>query len=235
MKGRRIVWIAAAAVGLAVLALGLGCAPPKDKTINRDTAWLPNKLAVLPYQRVLPDKTAGGGTAVCPLTGSAYTCGQIVPMAESSLNEDLNRQLSEFSKVPFVPYPQSGLVFSQVSGRSLTDTLREEIVATGKELGAEAVLVGFVYRFRQRVGDSYGVQTPASVAFDLSVVRVRDGAVIWKNSFDETQKSLSADLLNLGQYMKHGLRWFTAEELARIGMAQLMESFPWRKAPAKPE
>ena len=41
----------------------------------------------------------------------------------------------------------------------------------------------------------------------------RDGSVLWKNSFDETQQSLSQDLLNLGQYMKHGLRWYTAEEL----------------------
>ncbi len=232
MKARNIVWSAAAAVLLAILALGLGCAPPPDKTVNRDTLWVPKKLAVLPYQKVLPDKETGP-TVSCPITGSAYTCGQIVPNAENSLNEALNKQLGAVSKVPFVPYPQTGLVYSNVSGISLTDTIRQEIVATGKQLGADAVLVGFVYRFRQRVGDAYGVEKPASAAFDLSVVRVRDGKVIWKNSFDQTQQSLSSDLLNLGQYMKHGLRWYTVEQLGNIGMAQIMESFPWRKAPAK--
>ena len=234
MRARSITWIAAAALGLAFMALGLGCAPPPDNTINRDTLWVPKKLAVLPYQRVKPEKK-GIATVSCPLTGSVFTCGDIVTAAENSLNEALNQQLTANCKVPFVPYPQAGLVFANVSGRSLTDTLRQEIKATGEALNADAVLVGFVYRYRQRVGDAYGAEKPASVAFDLSVVRVRDGSVIWKNSFDETQQSLSSDLLNLGQYMKHGLRWYTAEQLGRIGMAKLMETFPWRKAPAAPK
>ncbi|MCF8034502.1 MAG: hypothetical protein K9K66_13240 [Desulfarculaceae bacterium] len=234
MKARSIVSLLAAMAMLAVLALGLGCAPPPDKTLNRDLAWTPNKIAVLPYHKVLPDKETGP-TVSCPLTGSMFTCGQIVLTAENTLNEQLNEQLKKVSKVPFVPYPQAGLVYSLVAGRSLTDTARQEIVATGKELKVDLVLVGFVYRYRQRVGDAYGAEKPASVAFDLSAVRVRDGSVIWKNSFDQTQKSLSSDLLNLGQYMKHGLRWLTAEQLSGIGMAQIMEGFPWRKAPAKSE
>ena len=235
MRGRNFVGIAAAAVLLAALALGLGCsATNQSRVLNRETAWVPKKLAVLPYQKVPHDPTTGNAVS-CPLTGSAFTSGQIIPGAESTLNQALNAQLGKVSKVPFVPYTQAGLVLSRVSGRDLEDTLRQEIAATGKALGADAVLVGFVYRFRQRVGDAYGVDTPASVAFDLLVVRARDGSVIWKNSFDETQKSLSQDLLNLGQYMKHGLRWYTAEELGQIGMSRLMKSFPWRKATAKAE
>ncbi|MCB2227535.1 MAG: hypothetical protein KQH53_12735 [Desulfarculaceae bacterium] len=232
MKARSMVSLLAAGALLAVVALGLGCAPPRDTTINRDLTWVPKKMAVLPYQKVLPNKETGPSVS-CPLTGSVFTCGQIVVTAENTLNEQLNEQLKQFSKVPFIPYPQAGLTYSVVAGRSLTDTVREEIVATGKELGVDVVLTGFVYRYRQRDGDAYGVNNPASVAFDLSVVRVRDGSVIWKNSFDQTQKSLASDLFNLGQYMKHGLRWLTAEQLSNIGMTQIMETFPWRKAPPK--
>ena len=62
------------------------------------------------------------------------------------------RPCRKVSKVPFVPYSQTGLVFSQIAGRQFKDNLRQDVVATGKKLGADAVLVGFIFRFRQRQG-----------------------------------------------------------------------------------
>ncbi|MCB2192889.1 MAG: hypothetical protein KQI62_15065 [Deltaproteobacteria bacterium] len=234
MKGRSVALIAAAVL-ISALALSLGCSSTgQSQAVRQEFAWVPKKMAVMPFVKV-DSPIQPGGTVCCPLTGAVFNTGQIIPGAEKVLDQALNSDLPEITKIPFVPYAQTGLVFGQIAGRQYKDNLRKDVVAAAKKLGADAVLVGFIFRFRQRQGTAYAVDKPASVAFDLTIVRVRDGSVIWKNSFDETQQSLSADLLNLNQYMKHGLRWFTAEELGRIGMTRLLQRFPWRKADAKTE
>ncbi|MCF8041476.1 MAG: hypothetical protein K9K65_06965 [Desulfarculaceae bacterium] len=234
MKGRSVALIAAAVL-ISALALSLGCSTTdQGKAARQEIAWVPKKLAVMPFIRV-DSPIQPGGTVCCPLTGATFNTGQIIPGAERVLDNALGSDLAQMTTIPFVPYAQTGLVFGQIAGRQYKDNLRKDVVATGKKLGADAVLVGFIFRFRQRQGTGYAVDKPASVAFDLSIVRVSDGSVLWKNSFDETQQSLSQDLLNLGQYMKHGLSWYTAEELGKIGMTRLLQRFPWRKTDAKTE
>ena len=88
----------------------------------------------------------------------------------------------------------------------------------GEAVYADAVIVGRVRRFRERVGDEWGVKTPASVAFVLELVDVRRGDVIWSASFDETQKSLSENIFAIGDISERGVRWLTAEQLALEGV-----------------
>ncbi|BEQ15783.1 hypothetical protein [Desulfoferula mesophila] len=228
MKGRRVAFIAAAVL-VCALAAGLGCSSKSSsQSMRQEISWVPKKLAVMPFIRV-DSPVMPGNTVCCPLTGATFNSGQIIPGAERVLDQALNTDLRQICSVPMVPYAQTGLVFGQIAGRQFKDSLRQDVAATAKKLGADAVMVGFIFRFRQRVGTSYAVDKPASVAFDLTVMRVSDASVIWKNSFDETQQSLSADLLNLDQYMKHGLRWFTAEELGKMGVTKVLKQFPWRK------
>jgi len=89
----------------------------------------------------------------------------------------------------------------------------------GEAVYADAVLVGRVRRFRERVGDEWGVKSPASVAFVLDLVDVRRGDVIWSASFDETQKSLSENIFAIGDIIsERGVRCLTAEQLAHEGV-----------------
>ena len=70
------------------------------------------------------------------------------------------------------------------------------------------------------------MQTPASVSLDLHLLRVKDGAMVWKPQCDQTQKSLSEDLFQLGEVARRGLRWLTAEELAKSGLEEMFKEFP---------
>lgn len=88
----------------------------------------------------------------------------------------------------------------------------------GEAVYADAVLVSRVRRFRERVGDEWGVKSPASVAFALELVDVRRGDVIWSASFDETQKSLSENIFAIADITERGVRWLTAEQLAHEGV-----------------
>jgi TolB-like protein len=88
----------------------------------------------------------------------------------------------------------------------------------GQLVYADAVITGRVLRFREREGEALGVKSPASVAFVLELWDVKRGDSIWSARFDETQKPLSENLFALGQVGSRGVRWLTAEELAREGV-----------------
>jgi hypothetical protein len=99
---------------------------------------------------------------------------------------------------------------------SITDAARLRQI--GEMVFADAVMVGRVERFRERVGDDWGVKSPASVAFVLDLVDVRRGDVIWSARFDETQKALTENIFALGDIGQRGVRWLTAEQLMIDGV-----------------
>jgi hypothetical protein len=99
-------------------------------------------------------------------------------------------------------------------------------IETGRDLGADAVIVGHLYRFRERIGTQYSVEVPASVAFDIHLIGVRDGRLLWSGKFDETQQSLFEDLYQLGTFLSRRGRWITAQELAVSGLEGVLETFP---------
>ncbi|MEZ0327970.1 MAG: hypothetical protein ABWK15_00095 [Dissulfuribacterales bacterium] len=92
----------------------------------------------------------------------------------------------------------------------------------GAELGADAVLYTKLLRYRERVGSNYSVQKPASVAFSMALIRVSDGAVLWRNGYDETQQPLSENLFKAGFYKETGMHWLTAAELAEYGVKKAL-------------
>jgi hypothetical protein len=99
--------------------------------------------------------------------------------------------------------------------------LTERAVALGKQVRADGVLFGRVFRYQKRVGTAFGATQPASVAFDLSLVAVSTGEVIWKGEFSQTQEPLSSNLLNWWMFWSGGPRWFSASELAGLGVERL--------------
>jgi len=88
----------------------------------------------------------------------------------------------------------------------------------GQLVYADAVISGRIIRFREREGEAMGAQNPASVAFVLEMWDVRHGDVVWSGRFDETQRPLSENLLDLGAFARRGGRWLKAEELALEGV-----------------
>jgi hypothetical protein len=99
-------------------------------------------------------------------------------------------------------------------------------VDAGKRAGADAVLTGHIFRFQERKGNRASVESPASVAFDLHLIHVAKGEMIWTGHFDQTQRPLSENLLELGSFIKRGASWITAEELAQGGLEDILRRFP---------
>jgi hypothetical protein len=88
----------------------------------------------------------------------------------------------------------------------------------GELVYADAVIIGRMQRFRERVGAEWGIKSPASVAFVLDLVDVKRGDIVWSARFDETQKSPAENIFVLGDIGQRGLKWLSAEQLTESGV-----------------
>jgi hypothetical protein len=102
----------------------------------------------------------------------------------------------------------------------------EILKKVGNELETEGIIVGYVYRYRERMGYPYSAEKPASVAFEIHLVRVSDGVIVWKGIFDKTQKSLMENIFQIASFVKERGQWVTAKELATEGIDAILEKFP---------
>lgn len=213
---------------IAVCALALvaaACSSKAPAPVRSAKVVDIKNVVLLPFQ----DMTAiyGEGKEVrSPVSGSLFFTGPVASDATVYLSGELRRHLEGMS-YNLLPYPES----QDARGQALVDTGSKApeqavLVATGKRLGADAVVTGFIYRFEEREGTSYSVTRPASAAFDCFLIRVADGAVLWSCRFDETQKPLSDNLLDMGKFMKRRGSWVTVNKLASEGLSEKLKTFP---------
>jgi hypothetical protein len=94
------------------------------------------------------------------------------------------------------------------------------------EVGADSVLVGWVFRYSERIGSAWAVQRPASVAFVSLLFNGEDGRLLWRGKVDETQQALSQNVLGLSSFVRRGGRWLTAKQLAADGTNRVLMTFP---------
>jgi hypothetical protein len=90
----------------------------------------------------------------------------------------------------------------------------------GARLGANLAVIGALARYREREGNAWAVQAPASVAYQAALVRVADGAVVTVHRFDYTQRALTENLLEVGKFIEAGGRWLTREDILHGALRQ---------------
>ena len=206
-----------------VTALLFAC---KSGAPVRETATQPStngKLLILPFK----DMSAIYGENVsvrCPLCGNVFVTGEVAEGADSVLTNRLFFLLSDRDDIELIPQGKEQGVWSKLLSGRLSE--RSLIVETGSALGADAVLAGYIYRFRERIGNRYSVDSPASVAFDVHLVNVANGRIMWIGHLDETQQPLSDNLLQLGTFIKRKGTWITADEIAFSGLEEMLQKFP---------
>ena len=104
--------------------------------------------------------------------------------------------------------------------------LSSAIAVARDKFGADALVAGSVYRFRDRDGQAMGSVNPASVGFEVKILRAADGKLLWSAVFDHTQVALGTNALTAARYPGGGTRWMTSEELARWGAQRLVQEVP---------
>lgn len=98
--------------------------------------------------------------------------------------------------------------------------------SVGEKTGGDAILTGVVTRYEEREGGPAGISKPASVGFEVRLINAKDGKILWKGDYAETQKSLTEDLSMFFVFFKRGGKWLTAEQLVKYGVSEMLKTLP---------
>ena len=150
------------------------------------------------------------------------------PEGDQVLTRYVHRALGDRFRDKVIPLLDCFKVYDQISGVNTNDTPRMLAVKMGEILGTNLVMAGNVWRYKERVGGSYGVDSPASVAFAVHLIHVASGKPLWSAKFEETQKSLSENLLSAKAFFERKGKWLTVNELAQYGVNEIFKKFPLR-------
>jgi hypothetical protein len=184
------------------------------------------KIVILPFEDMA--SVYGENQDVrCPICGKVFTTGKVSQGAADMLTEHLFGILNQRKDIQLIPSSNAQGVMSDLLAESHKELNEKELaIETGRILHADAVLAGFLYRFQERIGTEYSVESPASVAFDLHLIRVKDGQVVWSGHFDETQQPLSNNLFQLRAFLQRKAKWVTAKEMAISALEDMLKTFP---------
>ena len=212
--------------GLFIWSQNYGCQTPAYVTQTAPELVNFQKILVIPFK----DMTGISGNSMdirCPVCGRVFITGEVSDNAVDFLTARATALLRRHTQYQLVLESLTDIAPDQLySANPMTNAARQALVEKGRKNNADVVMLGLVYRFRERVGTGYSAESPASVAFGIHLIRVSDGRTIWSANFNETQKSLGEDLFQLGAFLSRGGRWVTAEELAASGLEEIFKKFP---------
>ena len=212
---------------LSGLLLTFGCQTKKNVTpvIHRDLNL--NKVVVVGFLRAL-SSTDKPGMFKNPLSWSIVSAEPVPREIIQKMSDVLFKKVVAEKGYELVSRNQAIGVYSNIvaSDKNVGMPAIKVIQEVGTTFNADAVLVGNMYRWRERVGGDYAAQSPASVSFDLHLIRPVDGAILWKSKFDKTQQSLSENILDMNTFLKGGGKWMKADALAMIGLRKMLEEMP---------
>lgn len=181
------------------------------------------RLAVVPFQKIAPQDASS--TIRCPICGTVNASGPIAKGAEIIIEGLFTDRLKDMKNVEIIPSEKVAEIYQRISANSMKQPLMQIMQNVGREIRADVIAVGYVYRFRERVGYDYSAELPASVVFEIHMISVKDGSTLWRGIFDKTQKSLMEDVFQLPSFFKGGAKWVTARELAKLGVDEAFSTF----------
>jgi len=202
----------------AVPGVGSACPAPGAAAVAPRA-----RIAVMPVE--LP-REVGPAPAHCPICGVALATGEIKPGGEERVAELIYNWLLVNRCYDVISPGVSEGAYQSALRDTMTASPVAYMRAVGNQLGAEAVLGGILYRYRERAGKAYSVSKAASIGFDLHLVRTSDGMVLWSARFDETQKTLTENMFDIFKFFKLGVRWLTVDDYAVQAVSETLKDFP---------
>ena len=207
-----------------VLLVGLvACAGPNAQT-DLDKLIQVETVLVLPFYHI-EDIRAEPVIVDCDICRRRHAFEMVKADDAAFMSMQMMDLLQNDGTYQYIFHDQAKLANTDLDYDNLIPRDFRKIVATEAMLqGVDAVLMGYIFRFRERVGTSYAIESPASVSFALFLVDVVDGQVVWHSQYEETQDALFNNLLALDKFIKRKARWVTARELAVEAIADTLST-----------
>lgn len=160
-----------------------------------------------------------------PLSGKIFVTGTVEAQAPQYLSSEASRLLARRIAPGSVIAAQDAVpILGGVhQPRQLVKRL-SALQEMGRKYGADAVLIGFLYEFTERVGGNYGVEQPARVSFEINLVSVTTGRLVWQRRYTETQQTLNENLFELKKFIQRKGRWITAREMVTHAINEMFST-----------
>ena len=216
---------------LLLCLLVAGCAAPGPRGGQSDAPTRGiERIALLPMVDMA--RVYGEGRSVrAPLTHKVFVTGQTAGALADRMTAAVEAHLRGEGDYRVVsPGTVRGAMGPLLADRDRASDERSLMMAAARAVEAEAVLVGYIYRHEPRRGGRFAVDRPASLAYGLYLLARPDGRIVWAGEFDETQRPLNEDLLQIGTFLKRRGEWITVEEMALESLAEILARFPSRSA-----
>jgi hypothetical protein len=204
-----------------------GCGMKPAPVPEKQGAYSKEALAVVGFRAALVE---GDVPQIVrdPFSGAIFWAEPVPPEVVREMTTELFERLKSRGDRAFIPPGQALGAYSRLASEDLGMALlpAKMLQEIGKTLGADLVLAGFIFQWKERQGTDYAVSRPASVSFDLHLVRSKDGKVIWNGKFEKTQQPLSQNILDLKTFLEGKGRWMTASKLASLGLDRVLATMP---------
>jgi hypothetical protein len=215
--------VAALCIVMPILAGCASSAPVRTAETGKDTV-VPKKIAVVSFEKLTSDD--GSRVARSPVGGTVFNTCALPQNAEGLVQEYFLQRLEKSGKFAVIAPYQSDSIYRKVKIDNEKASATQQLQMAGRALEVDAVVIGYVSCFRERVGYAYSAERPASVTFGIYMIQSSDGDLVWGRIYDKTQQSFSENVLQSSTFFSRGLKWVTAAELAEDGVEEILKTFP---------
>jgi hypothetical protein len=215
-------------LGAAVVLASWGCSTPERVTTMSYAGFTGTriqKMGVMPFFKGR-HPTNVKENLNCNLCKLVFDPQSVDTGAERALTRFLYEAVYERYQDRVLPQDRVEAVRTDLPQDDETDTPLTLTRKMGQSIGANVMLLGTVWRYRDKTGSSASSMNPASVSFDVYLVDVRTGETLWTANFEETQRSLSENIWDVNTFFQRGAKWLTANELARYGIQEIVKQMP---------
>jgi hypothetical protein len=229
MQRKRTCRLAAIVMGIMLLVAGNGLDPA---TLDAETKVDLSKVQVK-WIGVTPFFRGAFGVDIegplrGPLSDLTLDPEDLAPGAEGILTGYVHQELEKRYGERAVPLTKTREIYGVMPQDNKVDTPLSVTKRLGEALEANLMVLGTVRKYRRRTADTGEGYRGVAMAFTVYFIDVTTGKVLWQDRFAESQSSFSDDILRRKKGVKKGMRWLTADEMARHGVKEIFDRCPLR-------
>ena len=209
-------------LSIALLALIVGCAPQSSGKGDKSA-----RSTGLNYEVTRAFKP-GSISRVIVYPAAAAEGVEIPISVTSKVTSKLISQLSNISAYSVANLDRPGWQAAAAEIAKNPAPIAKNALQFASKYDAQAVIYAEVYRYVETNGSSLGADDPASVGVRVWMVNATTGQLLWRGIFDETERPLSANILDFGDKVRSGFAYRSADQIMDGGMkevAQVLEKF----------
>lgn len=198
------------------------------QSVGNPSEDMSKKMGVMPFIKVRAVGTIKDVLDV-PLSELSFNPENISTESDIILTGIMHEEMKKRHAERIVSLLESIITYDRtIIKTDKTETLRTLGRKIGETLGVDMIWVGCIWQYKRRVGSAIAVSSPASVGFGIGMIDVSTGELLWQGRFEETQRPLLDNILDAKAFFKKGAKWLTADELARFGINELFEKYPFK-------